>query len=249
MKLLILGDGRMGQAVDRVATRRGHVRIGPIGRDSAYDDDVWAHADVAIDFTVGASVPANVDRALAAKTPIVVGTTGWDDARSSVLERAEAVGGTVVWGANFSIGFHALNHLSNEAARWVAAFDGFDVAVYEHHHRFKRDAPSGSALVLAEDLLDQLPGKTRLLSGNPEGVVDPNALQVVSLRAGAEPGTHRVEVDGGFESVSIEHRVRDREVFAVGAVFAAERAVHHQGVVQFRDIVADTMRKGGTSWT
>lgn len=249
MKLLILGDGRMGRAVERVAARRGHEGIGPLGRKGAYDDDAWGHADAAVDFTVGASVPANVDRALATKTPIVVGTTGWDGEREGVLERAAAAGGTVVWGANFSIGFHAMHHLSTEAARWVAAFEEFDVAVFEHHHRHKRDAPSGSALVLADSLLAELPGKTHWVSGTPDGAIDPSALQVASLRAGAEPGTHRVDVDGAFESVSIEHRVRDREVFAVGAVFAAEQAVHRQGVVQFRDLVADTMRKGGTSWT
>ncbi len=241
MKILVLGNGQMGAAVKGAAVERGHVCLGPFGRDQAQGTD-WTAADVVVDFSVGSAVMEHVEQALAHGKPLVVGTTAWAVERDRVLTLVDDRGGTMIWGANFSVGFHALAELTRVAAHWAKSVPDLDVAVFEHHHSRKRDAPSGSALVLAKTLTEVLPNKSRIETDRVTGSIDSDALHVASLRAGAEPGLHRVHFEGPFDSVVLEHRVRDRRVFAAGAVFAAEQAIHKSGAVEFSTLVSDSMR-------
>jgi len=248
MKILVVGNGRMGRAVASVATERQHDALGPIGR-SSQDSSLWDQADVAVDFSVPEALAHHVEHALQSRTPLVVGTTGWAADLNRISTQVEEEGGTLVWGANFSIGFHMMMTVARAAADWARAFPEFDAAIVDHHHRMKRDAPSGSALELAAMLLDELPDKTQIQAGSPQGPIDRAALHVTSVRAGSEPGLHRVLFDGPYDQVSIEHRVRDRSVFAAGAVFAAERAEGYKGVIHFQELLVNMMKKGGTPWS
>lgn len=247
MKILVLGSGQMGMAVQRVAMDRGHEVLGPLGRDNADDPDQWGLADVAVDFSVPAALAAHVDLALQHRIPLVVGTTGFEAQRENIARRVVEGGGTLIWGANFSIGFHMLAALTRVAAELVRTFPEFDAGVFEHHHRLKRDAPSGSALELAQTLVDDLPTKTRLEGQGLQGAIDAEALHVTSLRAGTEPGLHRVHFDGPFETLVLAHRVRDRSVFAAGGVYAAEQAAGRTGMIHFRELVEELMSTGEAS--
>lgn len=247
MKILVLGAGQMGKAVQSVATDRGHTVLGPLGRADADDAGQWDLADVAVDFSVPTAVAEHVELALRHRTPLVVGTTGFEAQREEIARRVVEEGGTLIWGANFSIGFHMLAALTRVTAHLARTFPEFDAGVFEHHHRLKRDAPSGSALELARTLVDDLPAKTRLETGALQEAIDAEALHVTSLRAGTEPGLHRVYFDGPFETLTLEHRVRDRSVFAAGGVYAAEQTAGRKGMIHFRELVEELMSEGGAS--
>lgn len=236
MKILVLGNGRMGTALAAQVRAAGHALLGPSGREGA-PQALWEAADAAIDFSVAEAVEEHVDAAMASDTPLVVGTTGWREREDAVRERVERAGGCVVVGANFSLGFQVLRRLTRDVARWATLIPGADVWVEERHHRGKRDAPSGSALALADVLLNGLPGKQTVEPGAPRGAIPSDALHVVSTRSGSEPGLHRVGLDTPLETVEVEHRVRDRSVFAAGALFAAERLQGRTGWIPFETLV------------
>ena len=245
MNVLVLGRGRMGRAVQQLAAERGHTVLGPLGRHEGEGLELWSNAEVAVDFTDAKAIHTNVTRALAARVPIVVGTTGWWDDLDRIRDQVIAAGGTLLWGGNFSIGHHILAAVTRTAAALARGFRDYDPSIFEHHHTGKRDAPSGTALELADVILDELPRKTEVVTDLGDGPIADEGLHVTSLRAGNEPGTHRVRLDGPFDSVTLEHAVRDRRVFAAGALFAAERARELTGVIHFGTLVSEAMDREG----
>lgn len=245
MRIALLGSGRMGAEVHTAATAAGHTVVASLAR-TAMDvpDEALAarlsDAEVAIDFSVAQQVPRSVRAAVLAGVDLVVGTTGWS-AEEVDLTAVQRAGQGVVYGSNFSLGIHVFLRLAREAARLADAAGGYDVHVEERHHRHKRDHPSGTAIRVAQTLLEELGTKVRWAPGPPEGPSDPSVLYVTSVRAGEVPGTHVVGVEGSDDRVELRHEARTRAGFAEGAVRSAEWIHGRVGVHRFEEVVADLL--------
>lgn len=244
MRIVLLGDGRMGAEVSAAAAAAGHTVLARLGRRELEDEGALsariAGADVAIDFTAAEQVPRSVRAAAAAGVDLVVGTTGWTRDQVDFRPVAQA-GHGVVYGANFSLGVHLFLRLTKEAARLAGAAEGYDVHVEEIHHRYKRDHPSGTGIRLAEAVLGEIGGKTRWAPGPPEGAPDPTVLYVTSVRSGEVPGTHVVGLEGPDDRIELRHEARSRKGFALGAVRSAEWVHGRRGIHTFEEVAADLL--------
>ena len=203
-RLAVVGTGKMGRAVAQLAAERGWPVVATIGRGDAITRESLAGADVAIEFTEPAAAEANVRACIVAGCPVVVGTTGWFDALPAVTRDAERAGARLLWAANFSVGVQLFVRLAAETGRLMRATT-FDAHLVETHHSAKKDAPSGTAIVLARAASETL---TR-------------DVAITSVRTGHVPGTHELIFDGPFEQLRLVHEARDRRVFADGALVAA----------------------------
>ncbi|MCU0222966.1 MAG: 4-hydroxy-tetrahydrodipicolinate reductase [Acidobacteria bacterium] len=235
LHLALVGCGRMGRALALAAEARGHriaLRVDPEspGADArGVDRADLAGIDVALEFTHAAAAPQNVRRLLEAGCPAVSGTTGWNDGLEAVRALAAERGVGFLWAPNFALGVQALFRVADRAASLLGAIGGFAPYLVEEHHQLKRDAPSGTALRLAQALVERTPGKTRWGLAPADGPLPPELVPVAWVRAGEIPGTHRLGWDGPGETIEIVHRARDRAVFAHGAVRAAEWLVARPG--------------------
>ncbi len=221
----------MGRLVESLARADGHDIAATFASGNAVTAAALADADVAVDFSAAEAVPAHVAACVAAGVPVVVGTTGWQDAREAVEAAVAAGGGAVVVGANFSVGVAVFARVVAEASRLFARAGGYAPFLEEQHHAAKRDAPSGTALMLRAHVADAFPG---------------DALDVAVTRAGHIPGTHRVGFDGVPDTVVLEHVARSRDGFARGSLVAAAwlagRARRGEsGVWSFDDVMADVL--------
>jgi 4-hydroxy-tetrahydrodipicolinate reductase len=219
MKLLIVGYGKMGRLVDQLATDQGHVVA---GRFDVGAGDWSTPADVAIDFTTAEALHANFPKYLERRLPVVIGTTGWADRAAEYRAAAEKAGLGVVASANFSIGVNLFQAIVAEAARLMAGQDQYGAWIHEAHHSAKRDAPSGTALLLRD----------AIVSAGFERPID-----IASTRAGAIPGTHTIGFDSAADTIELTHTARDRQGFAAGAVLAARFVVGRQGWFSMADVL------------
>jgi 4-hydroxy-tetrahydrodipicolinate reductase len=206
MKLLIVGYGKMGRMVEELAVSAGFEIVGRVdeGRDE------WADADVAIDFSTADALLSNFNQYTSRRMSAVIGTTGWNAHRDRLRAEAERAGIGIVATGNFSIGVNIFERVVAEAARLMATQPQFGAWIHEIHHSAKRDAPSGTALLLRDAMVDA--GFNR-------------AIDISSARAGMIPGTHTVGFDSASDTIELIHRARDRRGFASGALLAA-RWVH-----------------------
>lgn len=210
MKMLIVGNGRMGQAIATAAAEVGHEIVATVGRNgdekgrSLIEAAEQTAPDVAIEFTTPDCGRQNVAALVEAKLPTVSGTTGWDT--ESVRKMADSIGTPLMIAANYSIGAAVTARLAAHAARMFSVFDDFEPAIVERHHNRKVDAPSGTAKALAQ--------RIRAADGKRD-------VPIAAVRQGGQPGEHTIYFDGASECVSIAHQVRSRSVFAIGAVCAA----------------------------
>lgn len=224
-RLAIIGMGKMGHAIEQLAPERGFevvARIDPHGGDApAVSRESLKGAEVAVEFTVPSAAPNNVRAALDAGCAVVVGTTGWYEARPEIEELARRRKGALLVAPNFSIGVAAFAEVVRAAARALKAAPGFDAHLVETHHTAKKDAPSGTAVSLAQVASSEW--------GRP--------LPITSVRTGSVPGTHELVFDGPFEQIRIEHVARDRRVFADGALLASRWLIGKQGVFTMQDVL------------
>jgi 4-hydroxy-tetrahydrodipicolinate reductase len=234
MKIALFGHGGMGRAMAEYARAHGH-EIGAVltSRDSEHEGDELAALlrshDAAIDFSVADAVLAHVTACARAGVPLVEGTTGWKGQEAAVRDAVEGGGGTLVFGANFSVGVNLFYRLVERAGELFGRFADYEAFIEEAHHARKRDAPSGTALRLRNIL-------TRALE---------RPVPVASTRAGYIPGTHRVGFDSPTDQVSVEHTARSRDGFAAGALLAAQWAVGRQGVFAFEEILDEMLGPQG----
>lgn len=227
MKVAIIGNGKMGKIVDRIALGRGHEIVARIGREgnegaSALTPERLAGAQVAIEFTSPAAAPANLRRLIEIGIPVVTGTTGWYEHLDEIKHHVGQHGGAMVYGANFSIGMNLFFRLAREAARLFSVYEEYDPFLVEHHHRFKKDAPSGTALVIAQAMRESY---------------NDRAPAPVSVRAGYVPGTHEIGFDSEADTVTMTHTARSRDGFASGAVLAAEHICGRIGCFEFSQLL------------
>jgi 4-hydroxy-tetrahydrodipicolinate reductase len=223
----VIGDGKMGRAVAQVAAERGCVVVAVHGPADMERGLTAGIADVAIEFTEPKAAAANVRACLAAKLPVVSGTTGWDAELITVRAEAEKTGGALLHAPNFSIGVAIFARIVETAARLSSALPppGFDQRLVETHHAAKLDAPSGTATMLAK------------VAGAELG----HALPITSIRVGSVPGTHELVLDAPFEQIRLTHEARDRRVFAEGAVAAAKWLIGRAGALTFDDYIRDQL--------
>lgn len=229
MKIALIGYGAMGKIVERLAVERGHEIAGVLGSGEMDLSPpeiaaVLDGSDVAIDFSVAEAVRANVEASVAAKVPIVVGTTGWNEQRQEIEKIVRAGGGAMIYGANFSIGVNLFYRIADFAAEMFAKFPEYETFIEEQHHSRKKDAPSGTALKL-KDVVSK-----HVVVGD-----------IAATRAGNIPGTHRVGFDGPADQILLEHTARSREGFASGAIVAAEWIVGKAGVYEFTEVIDEVI--------
>lgn len=207
MKIALIGYGKMGHMIERIALARGHEICARIDRDNTDDMDstAFASADVAIEFTTPATAEQNIRRAWSHHLPVVSGTTGWN--AQSLMAEGEKKGEKLVWKSNFSIGVNVLFDLNRYLAAALRPYPQYTAAITETHHVHKLDKPSGTAKTLAEAI------------GNPT---------IESIREGEIPGIHTVTWDSEEDTIIITHIAKGREGFALGAVIAAEMLAKNQ---------------------
>jgi 4-hydroxy-tetrahydrodipicolinate reductase len=258
VKYALVGYGRMGHQIEHEAQARGHrlVRIvDPLagGRRARkrIDAACVAGVDVAFEFTLPEQARSNVVALLEAGCSVVCGTTGWT-VDSGVRRAARGSGAAAVIAPNFSVGMNLFYELVHEAASRLGRAGLHDPFVVEWHHRGKLDAPSGTARKLGAVVVDADPRKQRTVEGHPADALPADAVQVVGVRGGHEPGTHLVGFDGEHDSIRLEHRARGRAAFALGAVLAAEWVHGRRGVHGFDRVLEDLLKgrpasRGGRS--
>lgn len=220
MKLLLVGVGRMGRLVETLALEQGHEIAGRLGSASGSAD--WPAADVAIDFSTAEAVRANVPKLAERGVNVVIGTTGWHGHEAELRAVAERAGIGVVASANFSIGVNLFQLMVGEAARLMRSQPQYGAWIHELHHAAKRDAPSGTALLLRQAM-------------NAAGYTAP--IDVSSTRAGAIPGTHTIGFDSASDTIELTHRARDRRGFAEGALLAASWIRGKRGWFSMGDVL------------
>ncbi len=246
MKIALIGYGKMGHIIEHIALERGHEIVSKIGVDNQeeFESEAFASADVAIEFTVPAKAVENYRKTWAAGVPVVSGTTGWNSVLPELKEEIKANGYTLFWASNFSLGVNLFFELNKRLAQMMNRYANYDVTMTEIHHTEKKDAPSGTAITLAEGILENLDRKSEwVLVDGQQSIVD-SQLGIKALREGKVPGTHIIKYDSMVDAITITHEAKSREGFALGAVVAAEFLVGKPaGFYSMSDLMKEREKK------
>lgn len=226
MRVALVGFGNMGRVVDEVAAARGVEVVDRFTRQRPLRAAARLSDVTLVDFSVPEAVPDTVRAAAELSLPLVIGTTGWHDRLDEVREVVESSGIGAVHASNFSLGVHVFYRLAEQAAKVLAAVDGYDPFIHDWHHRFKKDAPSGTALEVRR--------RMARFYGERE-------VPISSQRAGYVPSVHSVGFDSEADTLHIEHRARNRRGFAEGALLAAKWIAGRRGFHDFRDVLSETL--------
>ena len=231
MKIALLGYGRMGQAIEKFALQRAHQIVFTLDKDSAQGD--LSKADVAINFSVPQSAVANIKSALEKQIPVVSGTTGWLDDYEEVAAFCKAQNTGFLYASNFSIGVNLFFKINTLVAKLMKSHqEDYQPSLEEIHHIHKLDAPSGTALSLADSVLNESLFKEWELDGNSK-----TKLNIHSKREGEVPGTHTVKYTSSIDEISLKHEAFGRDGFALGAIIAAEWLMGKKGVFGMNDVL------------
>ncbi len=248
MKIALIGYGKMGHMIEQIALERGHEIVCKIDIDNAddFDSPAFSSADVAIEFTNPTAAYANYLKAFSHNVKVVSGSTGWmKDHKADVEALCKDGKQTLFWASNFSVGVAIFQAVNNKLAEIMNGFAQYDVTETETHHIHKLDAPSGTAITLAEDIVERLGrksswklGTTTWDDGRVEGSEDHNAdeLLVNSVRHDEVPGIHSIRYDSEADEITITHNAHSRKGFALGAVLAAEYTKDHSGLLTTSDL-------------
>ena len=236
MKIALIGYGKMGHEIEKIALQRGHeiVCTIDINENDKFNSPEFKSADVAIEFTSPDSALQNFRNAFAANVPVVSGTTGWLEHLGEIKQACETDGKTFFYASNFSLGVNIFFALNNYLAKIMNQFPDYDVRMEETHHIHKLDAPSGTAITLAEGILDNLDRKKSWLLNETK---NENELQIKAFREGEAPGLHTVIYESEADSIRITHDAKSRKGFALGAVLAAEFTKDKKGFLGMKDML------------
>ena len=248
MKIALIGYGKMGKMIEQIALSRGHeiVSIIDIDNQQDFESEAFASADVAIEFTAPQAAYGNYLKAFAKGVKVVSGSTGWMKEHGEEVKRMCSEGGqTLFWASNFSIGVAIFSAVNRYLANIMNGFPQYDVEIEETHHIHKLDHPSGTAITLAEEIVEKIDRKEQWTVGtvvNPDGTVSGSkeasdkALRIDSIRRDEVPGIHTVKYDSEADCITITHDAHSRKGFALGAVLAAEFTAQHQGLLTISDM-------------
>lgn len=236
MKIALIGYGKMGKTIEQIALDRGHEIVLTIDITNQHDLTVenLRKADVAIEFTIPTSATANYRLCFEAGIPVVSGTTGWLDRKTEVLDEMNKHNGTFFYASNFSLGVNLFFALNKKLAALMSNRPEYDISMEEVHHTQKLDAPSGTAITLAEELFENHPGKK---SWTLEKPTSPEQMQITAIREGQVPGIHRIKYESEVDHILIEHSAKSRQGFALGAVLAAEFSFGKKGMLTMNDLL------------
>ena len=234
MKIALIGYGKMGKMIEQIALSRGHeiVSIIDIDNQQDFESPEFASANVAIEFTNPAVAYDNYLKAWKAGVKVVSGTTAWLKEHGDEVREACANGKTLFWASNFSVGVAIFSAVNKYLAKIMNQFPQYDVNMVETHHVHKLDAPSGTAITLAEQIVERLDRKTTW--GLHETAAD--TLRIDDVRRGEVPGIHTVNYDSAADMITITHDAHSRQGFALGAVLAAEYTAEHEGLLTIDDM-------------
>ena len=248
MKIAHIGYGKMGKEIERIAVERGHEIVSIIDIDNSGDieSEAFATADAAIEFTAPGVAYENCKRAMAAGVKVVSGSTGWMQQHGEEMKAlCEKEGKTLFWSSNFSLGVAIFSAVNRYLAKIMNSYPGYSVEMTETHHIHKLDAPSGTAITLAEGILAELDRKSSWTMGdltNPDGSVTEapaetaEQLRINAIRRDEVPGIHTVRYDSVADSITITHDAKNRSGFALGAVLAAEFVKDNSGFLGMKDL-------------
>ena len=236
MKIALIGYGKMGKTIEQIALNRGHqiVSIVDINNPEEFQSANFKSADVAIEFTTPATAFDNYMKSFAAGVPVVSGTTGWLDRIGEIKEKCEKEGKTFFYASNFSIGVNIFFALNKYLAKIMNNFPSYNISMTETHHIHKLDAPSGTAIKLAEGIIENVDRQDRWTLETAE---QPTDLPIHAIREGEVPGIHEVTYESDVDYISIKHDAKSRAGFALGAVVAAEFTAGKKGFLGMDDML------------
>ena len=248
MKIALIGYGKMGKEIEKIALSRGHeiVCIIDIDNQDDFNSEAFKSADVAIEFTNPMVAYDNYIKTFNAGVKLVSGSTGWLEKHEAEIKDLCINGGkTLFWSSNFSLGVAIFSAVNRYLAKIMNDYPNYEVSMEETHHIHKLDAPSGTAITLAEDILENLSRKDKWVKGTilaPDGTLSgstdckPNEISVSSIRRDEVPGIHTISYESDSDIISITHDAKNRKGLALGAVLAAEYTANHEGLLGMNDL-------------
>lgn len=250
MNIAIVGYGKMGHEIEKAAKSKGITVksiIDPSATGAKYseiNEQSMREVDVCIDFTNPEAVVDNIKKISRFKNNIVVGTTGWYGKLDEVKKIVEKSGIGLIYASNFSIGVNIFFKMIENAAKIINKAQDYDIYGYELHHNKKVDSPSGTAKTIGEILVKNISRKQKLVYNKLDRKIEPNELQIASIRSGSIPGTHVVGFDSTSDTIELKHIARNREGFALGAIMAAQWIKNKNGFYTINDVM-DSVIGGG----
>ena len=245
MNIALLGYGKMGKIIEKIATDRKHNIVLKIDQDNQHEltAENLKKADAVIEFTTPASVLGNIQHCFEAGVPVVVGTTGWYEHLAQVKQNCTETGGTLLYASNFSVGVNIFFHINRKLAKLMNNYPYYDVQVEEIHHTQKLDSPSGTAITIAEGIIDGLDRKkdwVNVLTAEGNDADDSSLkneqVLIESFRIDSVPGTHTVIYDSEVDTIEFKHTAHNRNGFALGAVLAAEWVHNKKGFFSVQEM-------------
>ncbi len=236
MKIALIGYGKMGKAIEEIALAKGHEIVLKIDVQNSHEftQENIQKADVAIEFTGPHSAFENVMKCIQFGIPVVSGSTGWLEKWEEVQAACQAKNGCIIYSSNYSIGVNLFFEVNKQLAKLMEPYSDYDVSMVELHHTEKKDAPSGTAISLAEQILSNIGRKKQWVNGPS---LSPNDLVITSERIDPAPGTHTVTYSSSIDTIEITHTAHTRKGFASGAVLAAAFAKQKSGIFTMKDVL------------
>jgi 4-hydroxy-tetrahydrodipicolinate reductase len=234
MKIALIGYGKMGKEIEKIALERNHEVILKISSANVSQISEVSKADVAIEFTSPESAVENILKCFDHQTPVVTGTTGWLSRLNEIKEVCDSKKGSLLYSSNFSVGVNLFFKLNEFLAALMNKHPEYDILLEETHHTQKKDAPSGTAITLAEGIIENIEGKTAWVKENASM---PNEIAISSHRVENVPGTHEILYSSPIDEIKISHVAKNRKGFALGAVLAAEFIAGKQGIFTMNDVL------------
>ena len=236
MNIALIGYGKMGKAIEEIALERGHQIVLKINDENLEDftKENVNKADTAIEFTSPHSAFENIKKIIGYGTPVVCGSTGWTERINEINDYCKQQNGAFLYASNFSVGVNIFFELNKKLATLMAPHAEYNISMEEIHHTQKKDAPSGTAITLAEQILEQVKRKTKWVN---EQSSDDTALPIISKREDPAPGTHSIRYSSPIDDIEIIHTAHNRQGFALGAVLAAEFIKGKNGIFSMKEVL------------
>ena len=236
LKIALIGYGKMGKAIEAIAIQRGHTVVLKIDINTIdqFTTENLKNCDVAIEFTSPHSAVKNISTCLQAGIPVISGSTGWLSQWNEIEDLCISNNGAMVYASNFSVGVNIFFEVNKKLAQLMNPHKNYEVGILEIHHTEKKDAPSGTAITLAEQVFDNLDRKSNWVDAPSD---DPAALLILSERTDPAPGTHKVKYSSVIDDIEIIHTAHNREGFATGAILAAEFIQNKKGIFSMKDVL------------
>jgi len=236
MKIALIGYGKMGKAIEEIALQRNHTAVLKIdiNNTDSFTKENLHQCDVAIEFTGPHTAVDNILKCLDAGIPVISGSTGWLEKWDLIKNKCEALNGSLLYASNFSVGVNIFFELNKKLAQLMSKQPEYEVSMEEIHHTQKKDAPSGTAITLAQQVLENITRKKKWIN---DVAKYPNELSIISKRINPAPGTHTIKYSSAIDDIEIIHNAHSRTGFATGAVLAAEFLQNKKGIYSMKEVL------------